>query len=129
MNISQAAKATGLSPRMIRHYENIGLLQAPARSDAGYRQYNERELHSLRFIRSARQLGFSMDDTAQLLALWQDRSRSSAEVKALAEHHLQALEEKIAELQAMHDTLADLARCCQGNERPDCPIINSLATP
>ncbi|GAA6131660.1 Cu(I)-responsive transcriptional regulator [Halopseudomonas sabulinigri] len=128
MNISQAAKASGLSPRMIRHYENIGLLQAPARSDAGYRQYNERELHTLRFIHSARQLGFSMDDTAQLLALWQDRSRSSAEVKALAEHHLQALEQKIAELQAMHDTLADLARCCQGNERPDCPIINSLAT-
>ncbi|MEH6493006.1 Cu(I)-responsive transcriptional regulator [Halopseudomonas sp.] len=129
MNISQAAKASGLSPRMIRHYENIGLLQAPARSNAGYRQYNERELHTLRFIHSARQLGFSMDDTAQLLTLWHDRSRSSAEVKALAQHHLQTLEQKIAELQAMHDTLANLAECCQGNERPDCPIINSLATP
>jgi len=129
MNISQAAKASGLSPRMIRHYENIGLLQEPARSNAGYRQYNERELHTLRFIHSARQLGFSMDDTAQLLTLWQDRSRSSAEVKALAQHHLQTLEQKIAELQAMHDTLANLAECCQGNERPDCPIINSLATP
>lgn len=128
MNISQAAQASGLSARMIRHYEDIGLLPAPARSQSGYRQYSERELHQLRFIHSARQLGFSMEQVAQLLALWQDRSRSSSEVKVLAQQHLQELEQKIADLQAMHDTLAELARCCQGDDRPDCPIINSLAT-
>ncbi|MEH6564881.1 MAG: Cu(I)-responsive transcriptional regulator [Halopseudomonas sp.] len=129
MNISQVARASGLSARMIRHYEQIGLLSAPARSEAGYRQYNENELHQLRFIRSARQLGFSMEQVAQLLTLWQDRSRSSAEVKALAQQHLQELEQKIAELQAMRDTLAELARSCQGDARADCPIINSLASP
>lgn len=129
MNISQAAQASGLSARMIRHYEDIGLLPAPARSQSGYRQYSERELHQLRFIHSARQLGFSMEQVAQLLALWQDRSRSSSEVEILAQQHLQELEQKIADLQAMHDTLAELAHCCQGDERPECPIINSLATP
>jgi len=128
MNISQAAQASGLSARMIRHYEDIGLLPAPTRSQAGYRQYTERNLHQLRFIHSARQLGFSMEQIAQLLALWQDRSRSSSEVKVLAQQHLQELEQKIADLQAMHDTLAELANSCQGDERPDCPIINSLAT-
>ncbi|HDY99733.1 MAG TPA: Cu(I)-responsive transcriptional regulator [Pseudomonas sabulinigri] len=129
MNISQVAQASGLSARMIRHYESIELLPAPTRSESGYRQYSQRDLHNLRFIHSARQLGFSMEQVAQLLALWQDRSRSSSEVKLLAQQHLQELEQKIVDLQAMRDTLAELARSCQGDDRPDCPIINSLATP
>lgn len=129
MNISQVAQASGLSARMIRHYESIELLPAPTRSESGYRQYSQRDLHNLRFIHSARQLGFSMEQVAQLLALWQDRSRCSSEVKLLAQHHLQELEQKIVDLQAMRDTLAELARSCQGDDRPDCPIINSLATP
>tara|TARA_R110000764_G_scaffold34761_5_gene77574 strand:+ start:28051 stop:28440 length:390 start_codon:yes stop_codon:yes gene_type:complete len=129
MNISQVAQASGLSARMIRHYESIELLPAPTRSESGYRQYSQRDLHNLRFIHSARQLGFSMEQVAQLLALWQDRSRSSSEVKLLAQQHLQELKQKIVDLQAMRDTLAELARSCQGDDRPDCPIINSLATP
>lgn len=128
MNISQVAKASGLSARMIRHYEQIGLVPAPARSESGYRQYTQTDLHSLRFIRSAREMGFSMEQIAQLLMLWQDRSRSSSEVKRLAQQHLQELEQKIADLQAMRNTLADLANCCHGDDRPDCPIIESLAS-
>ena len=127
MNISQAAEACGLSPRMIRHYEKIGLLPAPPRSEGGYRQYSQRDLHTLGFIQRARRLGFSMEQIGHLLTLWQDRSRSSAEVKALTAAHLRELEEKIRDLQAMHDTLAELADCCSGDDRPDCPIIRSLA--
>ena len=129
MNISQAATASGLSPRMIRHYEKIGLLPAPPRSEGGYRQYGDSDLHTLGFIQRARRLGFSMEQIARLLQLWQDRSRSSAEVKALAGEHLKELEARIADLQAMHASLAQLADCCQGDHRPDCPIINSLASP
>ena len=127
MNISQAAKATGLTPRMIRHYESIGLLTGTARTPAGYRLFNEQDLHTLRFIQRARSLGFSIEQISQLLALWQDRERSSAVVKQLARQHLQELEEKIAGLQAMHDSLAELASCCLGDERPDCPILDRLA--
>ena len=127
MNISQVAQASGLSARMIRHYEQVGLIPAPAPSASGYRQYTQTDLHSLRFIHSARQLGFSMEQIAQLLTLWQDRSRSSSEVKHLAQQHLQELEQKIADLQAMRDTLSDLANCCHGDGRPECPIIDSLA--
>lgn len=127
MNISQAAAACGLSPRMIRHYEKIGLLPSPPRSEGGYRQYSQRDLHTLGFIQRARRLGFSMEQIGHLLTLWQDRSRSSAEVKALTAAHLKELEEKIRDLQAMHDTLAELADCCSGDDRPDCPIIRSLA--
>jgi Cu(I)-responsive transcriptional regulator len=127
MNISQAAEACGLSPRMIRHYEKIGLLPAPPRSEGGYRQYSQRDLHTLGFIQRARRLGFSMEQIGHLLTLWQDRSRSSAEVKALTAAHLRELEEKIRDPQAMHDTLAELADCCSGDDRPDCPIIRSLA--
>ena len=129
MNISQAATASGLSPRMIRHYEKIGLLPAPPRSEGGYRQYGDSDLHTLGFIQRARRLGFSMEQIARLLQLWQDRSRSSAEVKALAGEHLKELEARIADLQVMHASLAQLADCCQGDHRPDCPIINSLASP
>ena len=127
INISQAAKATGLTPRMIRHYESIGLLTGTARTAAGYRLFNEQDLHTLRFIQRARNLGFSIEQISQLLALWQDRERSSAVVKRLAREHLKELEDKIAGLQAMHDSLSELASCCLGDERPDCPILDRLA--
>ncbi|SDU17194.1 Cu(I)-responsive transcriptional regulator [Halopseudomonas salegens] len=127
MNISDVARASGLSPRMIRHYEQIGLLPQVARKTSGYRDYSETELHSLRFIQHARSLGFSMEQVGQLLALWQNRQRSSAEVKQLVQGHLQELEKKIQDLQAMHDTLAQLADCCHGDNRPECPILDTLA--
>ncbi|SDS53442.1 transcriptional regulator, MerR family [Halopseudomonas litoralis] len=127
MNISQAARTTGLTPRMIRHYESIGLLPGTTRTAAGYRLFNEQDLHTLRFIQRARSLGFSIEQISQLLALWQDRDRSSAVVKGLARQHLRELEEKIAGLQAMHDSLSELASCCLGDERPDCPILERLA--
>lgn len=127
MNISQAAKVSQLTPRMIRHYESIGLLGAAERSPAGYRRYSERDLHSLRFIHRGRSLGFSIEQISQLLALWQNQERSSAQVKALAQVHLQELEEKIAGLQAMHSALSNLAECCHGDARPDCPILEGLA--
>lgn len=127
MNISQAAQASGLTPRMIRHYETIGLLPAAERSPAGYRRYTERDLHTLRFIQRGRRLGFGIEKIGQLLALWQDRERSSKEVKALAQGHLRELDEKIASLQGMRDTLAELADCCRGDNRPDCPILARLA--
>jgi MerR family copper efflux transcriptional regulator len=129
MNISEAAKASGLTPRMIRHYESIGLLPSAERSPAGYRRYDDRDVHSLRFIQRSRTLGFSIEQIGQLLALWQDRARTSAEVKALAKQHLLELEVKIAGLQAMHDSLAHLADCCRGDERPDCPILDDLVGP
>lgn len=127
MNISQAAQASRLTPRMIRHYEKIGLLPGTLRTAAGYRLFNEQDLHTLRFIQRARSLGFSIEQISQLLALWQDRERSSAVVKQLARQHLLELEEKIAGLQAMHDSLSELASCCLGDERPDCPILERLA--
>jgi Cu(I)-responsive transcriptional regulator len=127
MNISQAAQASGLTPRMIRHYESIGLLPGAARSSAGYRSYAEVDIHNLRFIQRARSLGFSIEQIGQLLTLWQDRERSSAEVKALVSGHLAELEEKISGLQAMHDALAHLASCCRGDSWPECPILEKLA--
>lgn len=127
MNISQAAQATGLTPRMIRHYEKIGLLPDTRRSASGYRLFNDQDLHTLRFIQRARGLGFSIEQIGQLLALWQDRNRSSAVVKQLAREHLKELEDKIAGLQAMHASLSELASCCLGDERPDCPILERLA--
>lgn len=127
MNISQAASASGLTPRMIRHYEKIGLLPGAARTAAGYRLFNEQDLHNLRFIQRARGLGFSIEQIGQLLALWHDRDRSSAAVKQLARQHLKELEDKIAGLQSMHASLSELASCCLGDERPDCPILERLA--
>lgn len=127
MNISQAARVSGLTPRMIRHYEKIGLLPGTLRTAAGYRIFDEQDVHTLRFIQRARSLGFSIEQIGQLLALWQDRERSSAVVKQLARQHLLELEEKIAGLQAMHDSLSELASCCLGDERPDCPILERLA--
>ncbi len=127
MNIGQAAKATGISAKMIRHYEAIGLLPAADRTEAGYRVYGGPEVHTLRFIRRARDLGFSIEQMRVLLALWQDRSRASADVKALALEHIGMLEEKARALREMSETLRKLADTCHGDGRPECPIIEEFA--
>jgi MerR family copper efflux transcriptional regulator len=127
LNIGQAAAHSGVSAKMIRHYESLGLLPAVHRTDAGYRQYGEKEVHTLRFIRRARALGFSMAEIAELLKLWQNKRRASADVKRIALAHVADLERRIAEMEAMKHTLGHLARCCQGNSRPDCPILTELA--
>ncbi|MGP0170798.1 Cu(I)-responsive transcriptional regulator [Pseudomonas sp. NCHU5208] len=126
MNIGQAAKHTGLSAKMIRYYESIDLLPRAGRTQSGYRQYNEQDLHRLAFIKRARDLGFSLEEVSRLLALWQDKQRASADVKALAEAHIAELERRIAEMSALRDTLAELAASCQGDGRPDCPILHGL---
>ena len=126
MNIGQAADGAGVSAKRIRYYEQIGLIVAAKRTDAGYRVYDERDLHTLRFIHRARQLGFSLPQIATLLALWQDRRRSSANVKKVALAHVAELSMKITELQSMVDTLEDLAARCDGDPRPDCPILAEL---
>ncbi|WP_298183980.1 Cu(I)-responsive transcriptional regulator [uncultured Pseudomonas sp.] len=126
MNIGQAAKKTGLSAKMIRYYESIELLPAADRSDSGYRQYNAQDLHRLAFIKRSRDLGFSLAEVSQLLALWQDRQRASADVKALAAAHITELERKISELSSLRNTLRELMNSCQGNDRPDCPILKDL---
>jgi len=127
MNIGQAAKASGVSAKMIRHYEEVGLVPAPKRTASGYRQYNDSEVHTLRFIRQARDLGFSVHEIGELLSLWHDRKRPSRLVKALAEVHIQALDQKAQELLAMKSTLEHLVHCCRGDERPECPILEVLA--
>jgi Cu(I)-responsive transcriptional regulator len=126
-NIGEAAAATGVSAKMIRDYEKLGLIPAADRSFAGYRLYADADLHRLRFIRRARTLGFSMKQIAELMALWNDRARPSAKVKQLALSHVAELDAKIAELQAMQRTLLALASTCQGDARPDCPILDDLA--
>ena len=126
MNIGQASKASGVTTKMIRYYEEIGLLRPSARTDANYREYDEREINELRFIRRARSLGFSMPEITQLLSLWRDRGRPSREVKAIADRHLADLDARIAEMQAMADTLRHLSHCCAGDDRPDCPILADL---
>jgi len=127
MNIGEAAQRSGVSAKMVRHYESLGLLPAVARTDAGYRQYTDRDVHTLRFIRRARDLGFSMAEIAQLLKLWQNQRRSSANVKKIASLHLAALDAKMAEMAAMRRTLQHLVHCCSGDDRPDCPILDELA--
>ena len=126
-NIGQAAAQSGVSAKMIRHYEALGLMPTVHRTDAGYRQYGDKEVHTLRFIRRARALGFSMAEIAELLKLWQNKRRASADVKRIAQAHVADLERRIAEMEAMRKTLAQLAQCCQGNSRPDCPILTELA--
>jgi MerR family copper efflux transcriptional regulator len=127
MNIGEAAKASGVSAKMIRHYETVGLFPEPNRTDSGYRQYSAKEVHTLRFIRQARDLGFSLEQIAELLALWQNRRRPSRQVKALAEAHIKELEQKLVEIQSMKATLEHLVHCCMGDDRPDCPILDTLA--
>ena len=126
MNISEAAAASGVSAKMIRHYEAVGLVQKPRRTSANYRTYAESDVHVLRFVRAARDLGFSMSQIGELLDLWRDRRRPSRKVKALATAHVRELERRIAELQAMKSTLEALAQHCHGDERPDCPILERL---
>jgi len=127
MNIGEAAHASGVSAKMIRHYESVELLAPASRTDAGYRQYGDKDIHVLRFVRRARDLGFSIDEIRDLLGLWQDRERPSRHVKALAQKHLDDLERKLEELRSMKSALEDLVRCCHGDDRPDCPILDSLA--
>ena len=127
MNIGQAAKASGVSAKMIRHYESVGLFPEAARTESGYRQYGEKELGTLRFIRHSRDLGFSIEQIRELLGLWQTRKRPSRQVRALAQAHIEELDEKLKDLQAMKATLEHLVHCCHGDDRPDCPIIDTLA--
>ena len=129
MNIGQASKASGVSQRMIRHYEAIGLIPRAARRESGYRDYDERDVHTLRFVRRARDLGFPIEEIGQLLALWQDRGRASADVKTLATARADELRRKEREIQAMRRSLEELARSCHGDARPDCPILDDLAGP
>ena len=128
LNIGQAAQRSGVSAKMVRHYESLGLLPKIARTDAGYRQYGDKEVHTLRFIRRARELGFSMAEIAQLLKLWQNRRRASADVKRIALAHAADLQRRIDEMTAMQRTLERLASCCHGNARPDCPILDELGS-
>jgi MerR family copper efflux transcriptional regulator len=127
MNIGEAAKATGVSAKMIRYYEDTGLIRAPQRSMSGYRRYGDNDLAVLRFIRRARDLGFAVKEIATLLALWQDRGRASGDVKALALAHVADLRRRMDEMQAMADTLSHLAATCHGDDRPDCPILDGLS--
>lgn len=127
MNIGEAGRASGVSAKMIRYYEATGLIPQAARSDSGYRTYTDSDVHTLRFVRRARDLGFTVEQISELLSLWRDRSRASADVKRIALDHVAALEAKIAELQGMARTLAALARHCHGNHRAECPILDDLA--
>lgn len=127
MNIGQAARASGVSAKMIRYYEQIGLVRPAERTDSNYRSFDARNVNELRFIRRGRGLGFSVEEIANLLSLWRDRVRPSREVKAIADAHVADLEARIAEMRAMADTLRHLSHCCAGDDRPDCPILTDLA--
>ena len=129
MNIGEAAHASGVSAKMIRHYERIGLISESPRMDNGYRQYGERDVHVLRFIHRARELGFSLDKIRTLLSLWDDADRASADVKRLAKAHIAELDARIDALVEMRQTLVALTRACRGDHRPDCPILEGLAAP
>ena len=126
-NIGEAASRSGVSAKMVRHYESLGLLPKVGRTDAGYRQYGPNEVHTLRFVRHARELGFSMVEIAALLKLWQNRRRASADVKRIALSHVADLERRMAEMATMKRTLEALADCCHGDARPECPILDELA--
>jgi len=126
MNIKEAAQASGLPAKTIRYYEEIGLI-APPRGDNGYRRFRDRDLHKLAFLGRARSLGFSISECRDLLALYEDRDRASADVKRIARQHLERIDAKVAELQQMRATLARLVAACAGDERPDCPILQDLA--
>ena len=126
-NIGEAASRSGVSAKMVRHYESLGLLPTVARTDSGYRRYSDKEVHTLRFIRRARDLGFSMAEIAELLKLWQNRRRASADVKRIAQRHIADLGRRMTAMAEMRDALKRLADCCQGDNRPDCPILEELS--
>ncbi|MBN8629432.1 MAG: Cu(I)-responsive transcriptional regulator [Rhodobacterales bacterium] len=126
MNIGEAARESGVSAKMIRYYEETGLIPPAGRTGSGYRTYGPKEVQVLRFVRRARDLGFPMEKVADLLALWRDRDRASADVKRLAEDQIEALETRIREMVEMKATLEHLAHACAGNARPDCPILDDL---
>jgi len=127
MNIGEASKASGVTRKMIRYYESIGLVGNITRKVNGYRAYTESDIQMLAFIRRGRHLGFSIEQIQVLIALWRDKQRSSSEVKAIAERHLAELQVKLQELRSMQRTLEHLLSCCAGDDRPDCPIIDDLA--
>lgn len=127
LNIGEAARRSGVSAKMIRHYESLGLLAAARRTDAGYRIYDARDVHTLQFVRRARRLGFSMEEVEQLLGLWQNRRRTSGDVRQIAQRHIADLDRKITEMQSMRRTLEELVHRCHGDHRPDCPILDDLA--
>lgn len=129
MNIGQAADASGVSAKMIRYYESIGLIAAAHRTDSGYRQYSDNEVQALRFIKRARDLGFSIERIKTLLGLWGDRGRKSADVKKLARQYIAELDQDIKKLQSIRNELEHLVHGCQGNNRPECPILDDLAGP
>jgi Cu(I)-responsive transcriptional regulator len=127
MNIGEVARRSGLPAKTIRYYEDIGLV-TPQRTANGYRAFRDSDIHKLAFLGRARALGFTIEDCRTLLALWEDRNRASADVRRVAVGHLDRIEEKIASLETMRDTLRDLVRTCHGDDRPDCPILRDLAT-
>lgn len=127
MNIGEAAARSQISAKMIRYYESVGLLPQASRASNGYRDYSASDVEILRFVQRARTLGFSVKEIGDLLALWSDRSRASAEVKAIAARHIADIDRRLAELASMRATLANLVSCCAGDERPDCPILDDLA--
>jgi MerR family transcriptional regulator, copper efflux regulator len=127
VNIGMASRMSGVTPKMIRHYETLGLVPAVGRTDSGYRQYSEADVHTLRFIKRSRELGFPIADIGELVSLWRNRRRASSSVKRIAQQHAQELAQRIQAMQAMQRTLDQLIYCCQGDERPDCPILDDLA--
>ncbi len=127
VNIGSAAELSGISAKMVRHYESLGLLPRVARTDSGYRQYSEADVHTLQFIKRSRDLGFSMAEIAELVTLWQNRRRTSASVKRIAQKHVDELTTRIEAMQSMQRTLRQLLHHCHGDERPDCPILDDLA--
>lgn len=129
MNIGEAAQVSGVSAKMIRYYEEIGLIPPAVRKESGYREYSETDVHRLSFVRRARELGFSVKEIGELLSLWSDHSRKSAEVKRIAQAHIDDLQRKITQLEGMVDTLQNLVECCAGDERPECPILDRLEGP
>jgi Cu(I)-responsive transcriptional regulator len=129
MQIGTVARKSGVPAKTIRYYESVGLIDRAGRSASGYRVYGVRDVQTLRFVSRARGLGFSVKDVADLLALWRDQRRSSAQVKHLASNHLRLIDRKIAELRQVRATLVDLIERCHGDDRPDCPILDDLASP
>lgn len=127
MNIGKAAELSGISAKMIRYYESVGLLKSARRTANGYREYSDEDVTVLGFVQRARMLGFPVKDIGELLALWHDQTRASAEVKAIATHHIGEIDRRIAELQSIRKTLSGLVTCCHGDERPDCAILDTLA--